>query len=95
MYVSKTKYDELVEDLKTPYIPGPNMGALAPVTQEWLDTFEGQCVIDVLTEWTGSNVTAVRDLTDCWPDCVVTADYSENRVSFTIKNGEIHNIKQG
>ena len=56
---------------------------------------EGMCAVDALEKAKEIGVTQVRDLTGCWPDCMITLEYAYGRINFTIENGTMTNITTG
>lgn len=66
-----------------------------PLGENEVKELEGMCAVDALEKAKEIGVTQVRDLTDCWPDCMITLEYAYGRINFTIENGTMTNITTG
>lgn len=71
------------------------MGAPAPIDSEAISNLKGECADVALEKAYEIGMRSLRDLSDCWDDCVVTEDYSETRLNYAIKNHRMVYISNG
>lgn len=62
------------------------MGAPAPIDKRAIKALEGECADEALDNAYDLGIRDYRDLTTCWPKCVVTKDLRGDRLDFAIEN---------
>ncbi|HMS24447.1 MAG TPA: hypothetical protein PKB15_01955 [Acidimicrobiia bacterium] len=60
-----------------------------------IEALKGQCAVTALERAYELGMRSLRDLTECWPDCAVTEDYSPQRLTFAIKDRRMIHIQAG
>lgn len=84
---SQKEYDDAISEFDLPVIGNPNVGVPAlpePIAKSDIDDLGGVCAIDALEKAKQLGVIKVRDLSDCWSNCVVTDDFNPNRLTFHV-----------
>lgn len=84
---TQKEYDDAIASFSIPIKEDPYAGAPAPpqpIDDKEIKQLHGMCAVDALGKAKELGVMVVRDLSYCWNDCVVTADYSEFRLTFHV-----------
>lgn len=70
-------------------------GAAAFIDKNELQKLVGKCELDVLKKVHELGATTVRDLSRCWPDCMITMEFLEGRVNYAAKESRIIYLSAG
>lgn len=70
-------------------------GVSAPLDRDAIYALEGECVDVGLEKAYQLGIRSLRDLTDCWPKCIVTAEYLDTRFNYVIEDRRLSEAYNG
>ena len=84
------QYDDVIKAMNS-----AGASSTVDINPEQIEALKGECVISALEDAKDLGIRVVRDLTDCGDECMVTMDYSEQRITITIEDNRIATIRLG